>query len=96
MRPNPQQRAGQPLSYTNEHETGTRPSNAEAAVGTSEAARMLGVSPKTLANWRCLGIGPQFLKYGGRLGLVRYRLVDLAAWQDAGLRRPEPRGGSHA
>ena len=57
---------------------------------------MLGVSPKTLANWRCLGIGPQFLKYGGRLGLVRYRLVDLAAWQDAGLRRPEPRGGSNA
>jgi hypothetical protein len=99
MRPNTQLRTGQPLSCAiDPHESGTRPplSNTESAVGSSEAAKILGVSPKTLANWRSLGIGPPFLKYGGRLGPVRYRLADLLAWRDTGLRRPEPRGGSHA
>jgi len=36
------------------------------------------VSVKTLANWRCLGKGPRFLKVGGR---IAYALDDVAAWE---------------
>ena len=53
-------------------------------------------SRKTLTNWRSLGIGPPYLKYGSRLGPVRYRLADLVAWQDAHLQKPAFGGGSHA
>ncbi|MET4807497.1 helix-turn-helix domain-containing protein [Limibacillus sp. MBR-115] len=42
-----------------------------------EAARFLGHEPKTLANWRCQGKGPQPRKVGGR---VFYRLEDLQAF----------------
>ena len=65
------------------------------AVDSAEAAKLLGVTRKTLANWRSLGIGPQYLKYGGRLGPVRYRVADLADWQGAQLRTPASGGGYH-
>jgi hypothetical protein len=65
------------------------------AVGSAQAARMLGITRKTLANWRNLGIGPQYLKYGGRLGPVRYRVADLAEWREAQLRTPAFGGGYH-
>jgi hypothetical protein len=41
-----------------------------------EAARILGVSPRTLANWRSAGDGPKFSKVGG----IRYRARDLKAF----------------
>jgi hypothetical protein len=42
------------------------------------AAAYVGVvSPKTMENWRSLGIGPRYLKLGGR---VAYRIADLDAW----------------
>ena len=42
------------------------------------AAAYVGVvSAKTMENWRSLGIGPRYLKLGGR---VAYRIVDLDAW----------------
>ncbi len=53
------------------------------AVPDREAARILGVSVKTLSNWRWRQIGPPYLKYTGRHGSVRYLLSDLAAWQQA-------------
>lgn len=34
---------------------------------TKEAARYLKLSPQTLMNWRCLGRGPRFFKFGGRV-----------------------------
>lgn len=36
------------------------------ALGTAEAADYLGLSPKTLENWRVRGGGPQFMKMGSR------------------------------
>ena len=39
-----------------------------------EAAEILGVKPKTLAQWRCAGTGPEFHKVGG---LVFYYLDSL-------------------
>jgi hypothetical protein len=65
-------------------------------VNSKQAAKVLSVTPKTLANWRSAHIGPQFLKYGGRYGPVRYRLTDLLTWQDARVRKPIPDGGCHA
>lgn len=42
---------------------------------TFEAARLLGISPGTLANWRSKGRGPVFVKLGAA---VRYWQRDLA------------------
>lgn len=43
-----------------------------------EAARMIGISPRTLAKWRQRGIGPQCVRLG--YNLVVYRLSDIDAW----------------
>ena len=43
-----------------------------------EAARMIGVSPRTLAKWRQRGVGPQCVRLG--YNLVVYRLSDIDAW----------------
>lgn len=48
-----------------------------------EAARLLGMSHRTLQRYRVFGGGPAYLKVGGRL--VRYQRKSLMAWatQDA-------------
>ena len=46
---------------------------------TNDAARLLGLSPRTLEKYRCHGSGPTFRKLGGR---VVYALSDLEAWTD--------------
>jgi predicted DNA-binding transcriptional regulator AlpA len=43
-----------------------------------EAADLLRTTTATLANWRYLGRGPNFVRLGGRM--VRYRRGDLEAW----------------
>jgi predicted DNA-binding transcriptional regulator AlpA len=48
-------------------------------VRTHEAARVLGISPRTLEKYRCHGNGPTFRKLGGR---VVYAIDDLEAWAD--------------
>jgi hypothetical protein len=50
----------------------------------SELARLWNVSPRCLEKWRQLGVGPDYLKIGGR---VRYRLADVRAYEAASLRR---------
>jgi len=44
-------------------------------IPTWEAARLLGLAPKTLAIWRTRGAGPSFVKLGAA---VRYACADLA------------------
>ena len=44
----------------------------------THAAAILGVSRKTLLNWRTLRKGPRYRKIGARL--VRYRRADLVAF----------------
>lgn len=51
-------------------------------VTSSETARLLGVSAKTLSNWRSQGRGPRYLRLGAAHGGVRYRRSDLEAWID--------------
>lgn len=45
---------------------------------TAEAARVLGVAPKTLRNWRSLGSGPAYVELGSRQCV--YRPADLDSW----------------
>lgn len=51
---------------------------------TSEAARWLKLSGRTLEKHRCRGTGPLYRKIGGR---VVYDFADLRSWLDAGTRR---------
>ncbi len=50
-------------------------------VGTGEAAKMLGVHPGTLINWRTWGLGPKFTKVKRR---VLYKRDDIKAYKDGG------------
>lgn len=50
---------------------------------TSEAARFLGLSDRTMEKHRCYGTGPVYRKIGGR---VVYTLDDLLAWSQRGAR----------
>lgn len=43
-----------------------------------QAGTLLGVAPKTLANWRTLGTGPKFHKTGGKILYLRRDLVAFA------------------
>lgn len=42
-----------------------------------DVAQTLGLSAGTLANWRSVGMGPTFVKVGGR---VRYRASSVNTW----------------
>jgi|GEM_PF-3296534 len=46
----------------------------------TEAADVLGVSPRTLSNWRCRGGGPDYVKMGSKA--IRYRLNALNEFID--------------
>ena len=48
-------------------------------LNTVQAARLLGLAPKTLARYRCTGAGPVFCRFGNR---VRYRREDLDDWAE--------------
>src|SRR6202011_2891906 len=54
---------------------------------TSEAARFLALSARTLEKHRCYGTGPKYRKLGGR---IVYALEDLKAWADLGIRLRPP------
>ncbi len=47
---------------------------------TEEAANYIGLSKKTLAGYRCDGVGPKFVKLGSR---VFYKKSDLDSWIDS-------------
>ncbi len=50
---------------------------ARSFLDTRRAAKVLGMSSRTLEKWRGLGTGPPFLKLGRR---VLYSTTDLEAW----------------
>ena len=43
-----------------------------------DAARALGLTPRTLQAWRNRGGGPAYVRISSRC--IRYRLIDLEAW----------------
>jgi hypothetical protein len=64
-------------------QTARRPQGAPAPAtphifDTAAAAAYLGVSPRTLQDWRFRGVGPKYLAYSSRA--CRYRVADLDAW----------------
>lgn len=48
-------------------------------LSTTEAAPLAGVKAKTLENWRCMGLGPKFVRVGR---LIRYDPDDIRNWRD--------------
>ncbi|KJC54168.1 transcriptional regulator [Bradyrhizobium sp. LTSPM299] len=58
---------------------------------TSEAARFLSLSGRTLEKHRTYGTGPAYRKIGGR---VVYALDDLKAWADRGTKTSTSDPGS--
>jgi excisionase family DNA binding protein len=52
----------------------------EKLLSKEEAAELLGVSPRTLEDWRLHGTGPKGIRVGRRL---RYRPADIERWLDA-------------
>lgn len=66
----------------------------QALVTTAGAARLCGLSPRTLEKLRLAGGGPPFVKLGRA---VRYDANDLRDWIDNNRRRstsdPGPEGG---
>lgn len=47
-------------------------------LSSTEAAPLVGVAPKTLANWRIIGLGPKHIRAGRR---VVYDVADIEAWK---------------
>lgn len=62
------------------------PHTIDASLRPSAAGAVLGVSPKTLSNWRCAGRGPAYARIGAR---IVYRLSDLLAYRSARMVRGE-------
>ena len=56
---------------------------AEALLDTEEAARMLGISPRTVQGWVRQRRIPYVKLSEGRTGLTRFRPADLRAWIEA-------------
>lgn len=60
----------------------------------NELAARWSLSPRTLEQWRWRGVGPRYLKLGGR---VAYRLVDIETFETTRLHEntagPLPNGG---
>lgn len=50
-------------------------------ISTREAARLIGVAPKTLQNWRNRREGPAFYRVSARA--VSYKVADLRAFMEA-------------
>lgn len=46
-------------------------------ITTAETARMLGLHPGTVRNWRQRQQGPAFVRVGSR---IRYRIADVESW----------------
>jgi excisionase family DNA binding protein len=57
----------------------------EPLLGPDDVSELLGVPSATLANWRCAGKGPPFLRVGRH---VRYRRGDVERWIDDQVRDP--------
>ena len=59
---------------------------------TEEAAAFLGLSRRTLEKHRVYGTGPRYVRLGGR---VVYKIAELQAWAERGVRAStcDPGGG---
>jgi len=56
----------------------TVPQGQRRVLNEHELAERWGISIKTLQRWRCMALGPRFLKLGNRVG---YRLEDIEQYE---------------
>jgi hypothetical protein len=68
-----------------ESTTPTSTDPADDYVSPEETAEEFGVTPSTLAGWRCSDRGPDFWKWGRT---IKYRKSTNAAWKAAQRRSP--------
>ena len=62
----------------------TRAKPAPAVLDTIQAAAYLSVAKQTLENWRTLGQGPRFVRFGtGSRAAIRYKITDLDKYIEA-------------
>jgi len=57
-------------------------------ISTKELSKMWDMPESTLRYWRCAGIGPTYVKLGGR---IKYDLADVEAYVRANKRKPSVR-----
>jgi hypothetical protein len=63
----------------------------------NDVAALLRLSVQTLARWRCLGIGPRYIKLGpGRTSPIRYSRAAVEAYLAASSRRSTADRGDEA
>lgn len=63
------------------------PSDETEWVTSGEVSRRLGIPESTLAQWRYLGRGPRYAKFGKH---VRYLTADVESWESAQVIEPGP------
>lgn len=62
----------------------TRAKPAPAVLDTNQAAAYLSVAKQTLENWRTLGQGPRYVRFGtGARAAIRYKIADLDQYIEA-------------
>jgi Helix-turn-helix domain len=61
----------------------------ESNLNTAEAAKWLGLSARTLQDWRQEEIGPNYIEISPRC--IRYAMEDLIKWRDERRRIPSVR-----
>ena len=62
-----------------------RPDELEQLIPEKRAAKLIGISPRTLRNWRVKGGGPKYVQVSIRC--IRYRRRDVLEWIAARERR---------
>jgi predicted DNA-binding transcriptional regulator AlpA len=63
----------------------------DRSLSVRELADRYGVSVWAVYKWNQAGTGPAYFKPGGEGSYCRYRLVDVHAWEKAGLARRKRR-----
>ena len=61
------------------------PALARTYLSPAEAAQYLGITTRTLAEWRRTGRGPAYVRLAGPTSRVRYDRADLDRWMRARL-----------
>lgn len=61
----------------------------EALLNTADAAKWLGLSERTLQDWRSEEVGPSYIEISSRC--IRYDMEDLIKWRDERRRIPSVR-----
>ena len=69
------------MSKNEKTQKSVTPGTPKLALNETDAAHALGLTPRTLQNWRWNGQGPAFVRVSSRC--VRYRVEDLEKWAAA-------------